>query len=130
MEVDKVKKQQKRWSHPSAWTARGCLVLAFRSLGALTPDANSLRKTRREIDAISATCLAACAHQSDAGKGFADVVTHGSKPPQWLVIERAHDCSPMKVVFGNLRTVLAPCGSILDKRSVTAVRQAVEDDGC
>ena len=108
MDVDKINKQQKRWIHPSAWTARGCLVLAFRSLGTLTPDAKSLRKTRREIDAISSTCLAACAHQSDAGKGFADVATNSSNPPQWLVIERAHDCSPMKVSFGNLRSVLAP----------------------
>jgi hypothetical protein len=86
--------------HPRAWTAAGTLQVAFRSIGALTPSANTLRTTRRELDAISAVSLASQSHQQDATRTWA--VSLESSRPRWIFAGREHDSTPIRVSFGLL----------------------------
>ena len=46
------------WQHPRAWTLKGTLREAFRALGMVCSSASGIRKTRREVDAISFVALA------------------------------------------------------------------------
>ncbi len=80
-------------THPCAWTAAGCVRLAFRQIGTLTQDA--VRTTRRELDAISAVGMAAHTHMQDASKTLMFGLGAGRSP--WLFVGRSHDCTPIKV---------------------------------
>lgn len=50
------------WQHSKAWTLAGCLCLAFGTLNCTIPDAVGQRRSRRELDAVSAVALAHTKH--------------------------------------------------------------------
>ena len=103
-----VRKKQGTWRHSKSWTMVGTLDVAFSSIGAATPSASSLRRTRRELDAIAAAALSHQKWQSDNLKIFGLKVQSGVEAPRWIFVERAWDASPVVVKFGNLRADLAP----------------------
>ena len=59
----RARRHTSTWSHSNAWTLDGTINLAFSLIGMLSPDANTLKKTRREIDATAAVALAAAAER-------------------------------------------------------------------
>ena len=61
-----ARRHKSTWTHTKAWTLDGTINLAFSLIGKLSPDANSLKKTRREVEAIAAVALAAASRTQGA----------------------------------------------------------------
>ena len=88
--------------HPKAWTIRGTIALSFARIGALSQREN--RDTKRPLDAIAVTSLAATHHQSAA----LNIALHSLRyadgdPPRWVFVGRSSDCTPLRISFGALR---------------------------
>ncbi len=101
---------------PKAWTIAGTLELAFGRIGALAPRASTLRETKRPLDAVVVVSLAASEHQRGATQAWVQSLMSQSASasssssawtPRWAFIGRCHDCTPLKVGFGSLRSLAA-----------------------
>jgi hypothetical protein len=92
-----------RWVHAKAWNIDSTIELAFSGIGSLCPNAPALRTTRRNLDAIAATSLAASHHIADSCKSLIDSYTCGARSSYFFLAERCHDCTPVRVQFGSLR---------------------------
>lgn len=94
------------WTHSKAWTLSGAVELAFSSIGMLSPRANTLKKTRRALDAISAVAMSASHGLVSACNTLGASVRHGARGCQWLLVDRPHDATPLRVQFGQLQAEL------------------------
>jgi hypothetical protein len=59
-----------------------------------------MRETRRELDAIGVVAWASVQHQRDAVHTWCAGMEAVS--PQWVFIGRSHDCTPVRLSFGQL----------------------------
>ncbi len=105
-----LRKRQRAWRHPNSWTASGALRIAFASIGRTTQRATGQRDTRRELDAMAAVSFAFLARQASLIERLHLQLARREQEvaPRWLYVQRAWDCTPVKVSFGKLRSVLAP----------------------
>lgn len=103
-------RRQRAWRHPNAWTPEGCVSAAFQALGQVSQRATGARETRRDIDAVGTVALAFRTRQQDNIDIFRLRVKapNNVERPEWLVVERAFDCTPLRVRFGQLQQLLAP----------------------
>ena len=102
-----ARRHNSTWTHRNAWTLDGTINLAFSLIGKLSPDANSLKKTRREVDAIAAVALAAASRTQGACRTFCDSIEFGGREMPWLIIDRSTDTTPLRVQFGHMLKELA-----------------------
>ena len=93
--------------HPSAWTLQGTIEMAFKCIGSFSPDANSLRMTRRPLDGVAVVSLAAKDHQHGATKTWLNSFETGAAGAKWVLHGRSRDCTPLRVGFGLLRELAA-----------------------
>ncbi len=105
---ERPKKRQRRWIHPNAWTCAGTIKLAFSSIGQVVPHNQAQRTTRRELDAIAVVSLAATDFQQQQTRRWEASVRVGSCSTEWIMVERAWDCTPLTVSYGSLAEVVAP----------------------
>ncbi len=92
--------------HAQAWSAVGCLHLAFKMIG--NPQVHHSRETHRALDAMSAVSLA-CRHAKDeAIDSWKATVTTGHRRVKRLAVLRGFDETPIKCTFACLQSQLAP----------------------
>ena len=103
-----VNGRQKAWRHPLTWTAPGTIGLGFACVGRLSQKLLGQRQTRRDIDAISAVALAHQARQRSNVKTLCLQVEAGVERLGWVLLERAFDCTPVRVRPGSCTRELAP----------------------
>ena len=107
----KLKNKRKGGIQPNAWTLEGVIEVAFSQLG-MTSQRTEARihmgQTRRVSDALFAVSQAYTQHTSVASLELKRSICAARIVCIWFLLEDAHDCTPVKVNFGNLRRDLAP----------------------
>ena len=88
--------------HPQCWHQAGVVKAAFDSIGVHLSEA--MRDTHREIEVVGVCHAAAKRVQRDLLGRFASASTL----PDWFIVQRAFDGTPVEVAFGGLSTVLGP----------------------
>lgn len=101
-EVRRGSRGNVRPTHPRAWTLQGTVEMAFTRIGALCPDAKTLRESKRPTDAVAAVSLACTDHQRGASQAWRSSLSLGSGTCRWAFVGRSQDCTPIKVSFGAL----------------------------
>jgi hypothetical protein len=104
--LDRKARRLDTWTHSKAWTLSGAVELAFSSIGMLSPRANTLKKTRRALDAISAVAMSANHGLRSACNTLGASIRHGARRCQWLLVDRSHDATPLRLQFGQLQSEL------------------------
>ena len=104
--LDRKSRRLDHWTHSKAWTLAGAVELAFSSIGMLSPRANTLKKTRRALDAISAVAMSANHGIRSACNTLGASIRHGARGCQWLLVDRCHDATPLRLQFGQLQAEL------------------------
>ena len=97
----------RRWQHSRAWTLSGTIRLAFSALGGGA--APSQKQTCRDIDAVAAVALAQQHYVRSQAACTKMLIEFGSLRLSWVMVECALDATPLKIRFGKLRSLLAPC---------------------
>ena len=103
-----VNSHQKTWRHNFTWTASGTLKMGFACMERLSQKVLGERQTRRDTDAISAVALAHQARQRSNAKTLRLQVEAGVERLGWALLERAFDCTPVRVRPGSCAHGLAP----------------------
>ena len=107
----KLKNKRKGGIHPNAWTLEGVIDVSFSQLGMTSQRTRTrihMGQTRRVSDALFAVSQAYTQHTSVASLELKRSICAARIDCIWFLLEDAHDCTPVKVNFGNLRRDLAP----------------------
>ena len=103
--------QKRKWQHSNTWLTAGVLKVAFSAIGSLTRRATGMRVTHRDLDALAAISFAFQDRQAALRRCVTAQLQATAalrERPQWLILQRVWDCTPIKVTYGGLRSSLLP----------------------
>ena len=100
--------------------------MAFSAIGSLTRRATGTRVTHRDLDALAAISFAFQDRQAALCRCVTAQLQATAalrERPQWLILQRVWDCTPIKVSYGELRSSLLPTTAGANQDSVLGTDQ-------